>query len=371
MFSLNLIGVDKNLKKDSVFAEKVTDEKSRINYVLMLSSILDDSDAGESSLQENEDIIKSMFVGGEYKTVVINNNLEPADFRKILYNVILLLKRKSVSFTIALIMKPQNGVRDLYLGHAGMGMCYKINLNDVIRLTPDEKNKKEITAEKLKKGEAFLLCSCEVAESTDNITLIQALSMFGDPEELCKKIIFTSYNKKGTGNHSAAVFVDRDKPVWKRNKKNFARITITLSVLVLLAAVGLVISNFVLNVPTPAEMNSNVTTAAPVNSPPVSINQTPHEVVLPVKPKKAFKEYNSAPVQKISNYLNVSFMVNGSVAMITNWSSVGKEIKYINWEPNKGSKNKIHKYSDYTQIPGSITVIFKDNSTRTFRLNNN
>jgi len=97
-----------------------------------------------------------------------------------------------------------------------------------------------------------------------------------------------------------------------------------------------------------------------INSPAVIINKTMNEVLVP--------DSGSVQVKKNSKSLNINFMINGSIVMITNWGSVRKDVKYISWKPNQASKNKIHRYSDYTQIPTSVSVTFKDNSTRVFTI---
>ncbi len=318
-------------------------------------------------LQESEQIIKDMFVKGEYQTFANKNHVNPNDVRKILPMVINLLNKQLISFTIALIMKPENGKRDVYIGQDGPGKCYKINSNEVTRLEPEVKEKKEISVERLKKEDAFLVCSCEVAESLENKLLQQALGVFREPEELCKKIIFTSYNKVGIGNFSAAVFIERDKPMrgWKRNY--LKRGLIFTAILLILAAAWIVINNSVFKPKVPDFDKMKEGSALKV-TPPIIINQAPHKVIVSDIPHKTEQNPRTIREKKTVNNKNVAFMLNGSVIMITNWSSVGKEIKYISWTSNQRNKNRIYKYPDYTRIPGSISVTFKDHTTRVFNV---
>jgi hypothetical protein len=368
---LTLIGKDKNLLKGSAFSEEVTDNKSMINYVLMLVSGRDGSNTEDSVLQETEKLIKDMFVMGEFRSVAEKYHINQHEIRKILYQVILMMNIPLISFNIALIMKPEDGNRDVYIGHGGMGICYKINSNEVTRLTPEEKNTPEITSEKLKKEDAFLMCSCEVADSLDNKYAQQTLNFYREPEELCKKLIFSSYNKTGVGNFSAAVFVERTKHVSGQKKKRIIRNVVIGIVILLLTTAGFFINEYISKTKEQEAIRGKIDSSPQTNTPPVSINETPHEVLIPDKSTKSTEDQVEEQAKKINNNRNVDFMVNGSVVMITNWNAVGKEIKYINWEPNQRSKKRIHKYSDFTQMPGSIRIIFKDNSTRDFSIKNN
>jgi hypothetical protein len=333
----------------------------------MLASGSDGSNTEDIALQEAEQVIKDMFVLGKYKLVAEKNHINPDDIKKILPQVYLLMNRESISFTIALIMKPEDGFRDVYIVHAGMGKCYKINSNEVKSLSPEERDKKEIIVEKLKKEDAFLLCSCDVAESLDNKFVQQAISLFREPEELCKRIIFASYNKTGLGNYSVAVFIERNKTIKERKKKRVTRFAVLSGIILVLVASWIVINNFAFKTIEPLDIINKKDNSTLVDTPPVIINQTPHKVLVPDLPKISVKDFRTEQVKKTTNTRNVDFMINGSVMMITNWS---KDIRYINWEPNQRSKKRIHKYSDYTQMPGSVMVTFKDNSTRVFKIKN-
>jgi hypothetical protein len=334
----------------------------------MLTSGHEGTNTDDIALQEAEQLIKKMFVLGEYRLLAEKYFINPDDIRKIMPQVFLLLNRQLISFTIALIMKPENNIRDVYIAQEGMGKCLKINMNEVKKITPEVKGKKEIITEKLHKDDAFLLCSCEVADSLDNKVLQHALSIFKEPEDLCKKIIFTSYNKLGVGNFSAAVFVERNKSVWERKKKSVTRWSVIASIIVLLAAIGLAINTFLFKPDESIIINKKKDNSSLIVNPPVIINQAPHRVFVPSAPPKTVKNSKTLPAKKTINNKNVAFMLNGSVVMITNWGAVGKDIKYINWEPNQRSKNRIYKYPDYTNIPSSVTVTFMDNSVRVFRI---
>jgi len=52
------------------------------------------------------------------------------------------------------------------------------------------------------------------------------LGLVREPEEFCKRIILASYNKSGTGNFSAAVFVERNKSIRDWKGKSIGRISI-------------------------------------------------------------------------------------------------------------------------------------------------
>ena len=84
-----------------------------------------------------------------------------------------------------------------------------------------------------------------------------------------------------------------------------------------------------------------------------------------VKPREKVKE--TVASDNIT-YKNVNFLVNGSVVLISNWESVGTGIRRINWDDGKSDKKRIHKYTDYRSIPSSVTVTFKDNTTRSYKI---
>jgi hypothetical protein len=54
--------------------------------------------------------------------------------------------------------------------------------------------------------------------------------------------------------------------------------------------------------------------------------------------------------------------------MISNWESIRQDILDINWGNGITDKKRIHKYPDYTSIPSSVNVIYKDHSTRSYRI---
>jgi hypothetical protein len=70
----------------------------------------------------------------------------------------------------------------------------------------------------------------------------------------------------------------------------------------------------------------------------------------------------------VKKFTYVNFIVNGSVVMISNWESVKPEILNINWDNGITDKKRIHKYPDYTSIPSSVKVTYKNYSTRSYRI---
>jgi len=372
VFSLTLIGKDKNLiKRGSVFSEEVKNDNSSVNYVLMLASGHEGSNLEEIVLQETEQLVKNMFVSGEYLDVAKKNNINPDDIKKLLPLVILLINRKMISFTIVLIMKPEKGFRNIYIGYSGMGVCCKINSREVKVITPEEIDSKEVISEKLNKDDAFLLCSLEVADSLDNKFFQQAFNIFRDPEEFCKRIIFAAYNKAGVGNFSAAVFLEKHKTVWQRKKKILSKKAVVIGIVLLFVALGIAINTILTKPKDNTEISTKKEYYSPNNTPSVIIDKTPHKVIVPEMRSIPVKTSGSLHVKKINNNHNINFMINGSVVMVTNWSSVGKDVKSISWEPNQYSKSRIHKYSDYTQIPRTVAVTFTDNSTKVYRIKSN
>ena len=84
--------------------------------------------------------------------------------------------------------------------------------------------------------------------------------------------------------------------------------------------------------------------------------------------KKIKKESVITPDNKVKKFKNINFTVNGSVVMISNWESAKQEILFINWDKGITDKKRIHKYLDYTSIPSSVKITFKDNSTKSYRV---
>ena len=337
----------------------------------MLASGRDGSNLEDIALQEAEQLVKSIFILGEYKLIAEKSNINRNDIKKTLTQVFLDINKQLISFTVVLIMNPKKGFREVYIGYAGIGTCYKINSYEVKRLTTEERNKTEITLEKINKEDLILLCSSEVAEALDNKLMQRSIALFRHAEELCKRIIFDSYNKVGVGNFSAAVYVESNQTALERKKKKFSRSVLLSGIILMLVICGILINNFAFKTKEPANVLKKKDNSSLLYSTPIIINQTPHEVLVPESPQKSLIDSKTGPVKKTNNNWNVNFLTNGSVVMITNWGNIGKDIKYINWEPNKRNKKRIHKYPDYTQIPGSVRITFKDNSTKIFKIKNN
>ena len=45
-----------------------------------------------------------------------------------------------------------------------------------------------------------------------------------------------------------------------------------------------------------------------------------------------------------------------------------QEILNINWDNGITDKKSIHKYPDYTSIPSSVKITYKDNSIKSYRI---
>jgi hypothetical protein len=54
--------------------------------------------------------------------------------------------------------------------------------------------------------------------------------------------------------------------------------------------------------------------------------------------------------------------------MISNWELVKQQVLYINWGKGIAENNNIHKYLDYSSIPTSVKVTFKDYSTKSYNI---
>jgi hypothetical protein len=337
----------------------------------MLASGRDGSNLEDIALQEAERLVKNIFVLGEYKLIAEQNNIDRNDIKKMLSQVFLDINKQLISFTVVLIMNPKKGFREVYIGYAGIGTCYKINSYEVKRLTTNEKDKIEITLEKINKEDLILLCSSEVAEVLDNKLMQRSIVLLRHAEEFCKRIIFDSYNKVGVGNFSAAVYVESNQTALERKKIKFSRSVLLSGIIVMSVICGILINNFALKTKESPDVLKKKYKSSLMYSTPIVINQTPHEVLVSESPPKSLLDSKTSLVKKTNNNWKVNFLTNGSVVMITNWSTIGKDIKYINWEPNKRNKKRIYKYPDYTQIPSSVRIIFKDNSTKIFKIKNN
>ena len=366
----------------------------------------------ELALTEAELFIKRLFVQGDYKNYADKFQINRDDLKRILYEASAFLGKKNIPCTIALILKPVEEYREVFVSRTGTGASFIINSQAVRILVeddtpgdiitppsqPDPMEKPQLFAGKLKKEDTLLLCSESLSAVLDLNFMQRIVISSKGPEEVCKKLLHSASDAGRKDNISVAAF---NGSVIRRNPDK-ARISNKTLLLIIIPPILIVIGFLIYNLSPgtkekPVE-TSPIVTFESLKLPPAIKKDTivqpsglntqiladkdivnkPEETVTKIKKeiiktplenvKKIKKEIIKTPVDNVKKLKNVNFIVNGSVVMISNWESVKQEILHINWDNGITDTKSIHKYPDYTSIPSSVKVTYKDNSTKSYRI---
>ena len=392
-----MVGRNKELSKDYIFSKEVNQPASPINYVLMVIDNIGGVPVDELALTEAELFIKRLFVQGDYKNYADKFQINRDDLKRILYEASAFLGKKNIPCTIALILKPVEEYREVFVSRTGTGASFIINSQAVRILVeddtpgdiitppsqPDPMEKPQLFAGKLKKEDTLLLCSESLSAVLDLNFMQRIVISSKGPEEVCKKLLHSASDAGRKDNISVAAFngsVIRRKP----DKARISNKTLLLIIIpLILIVIGFLIYNLSSGTKEKPMETSPIVTFESLKLPPAikkdtiaqpsglntqepadkHIVKTPEENV-----KKIKKEIIKTPVDNVKKLKNVNFIVNGSVVMISNWESVKQEILHINWDNGITDTKSIHKYPDYTSIPSSVKVTYKDNSTKSYRI---
>ena len=400
------MGSTKELTKDSIFAKEVNQPASPIKYVMMITESINGVQGDELALTEAELFIKRLFVQGDYKNYADKFHINRDDLRKILSEASTFLSKKKVACIIALVMKKVEESREVLITRIGTGSSFIINTQEVHLLREEKIAGKILTdisetdslsipqlfSGKLKKADILLLSSESLSNGLQLNQIKSIVSSSKGPEEACKKLLHSASQIGGKANISVAIFngaVTSRNPAKKRISFKTLLFILIPPFIILLGVMIYNISfgNKIKNIEKPpvdtfeslhltpivpkdtvAQINSEETPIEKkkdiVESPKINIKKSKKAPV--VKPKEIVKETIAS--DNTTLYKNVNFLLNGSVVLISNWESVGKGIKHINWYDGKTDKKRIHKYTDYTSIPSSVSVTFKDNTSRSYKI---
>ena len=380
-----MVGRNKELSTDSVFSKEVSQSSSPINYVLMVVDHLPDFPIDELAITEAELFIKRLFVQGDYKHYADKFQIDRADLKRILYEATVFLGKKNIPCTIALILKPKEDGRDVFVTRTGGGASFIINSQEVRAINQDTANQEMplLYLGILKKQDTLLLCSESLGTSLDLNFMQRTVIASKSPEEACKKLLHSASGTGRKDNISVAAFngavIRKDK-----NKERISTKTLLLlAIAPLLVLFGFLIYNLTSSNRDKPPESLQTTVVEPIKIPPVIkkdtlvqppvVNTQLPEVKEPVKKpvekvKKPKIETIKPPEATVKINKNLSFIVNGSVVMVSNWESVSREISNISWADGISDKKRVHKYADYTSIPSSVKVTFKDNSTRSYKI---
>jgi hypothetical protein len=309
-----------------------------------------------------------------------------------LYEASAFLSKQNIFCTIALILKSVEGSREVIVSHTGTSSTYIINsqsfriLNESsdpgdLESHPELLVKPQIFSGKLNKEDTLLLCS-ESLTTVFELNFIQRIvTSSKSSKELCKELLRSASSAGRIENISVAAFnVAITRRTWYNvilsNKNN-----ILIIIPLFLILIGFLIYNLSSGKKEKPTDTSPINIFETINLPPYIKRDTivpPNDLntqVLPPKDietkpidniKKVKKEIIKTPRDIVKSDKMVNFIVNGSVVMISNWEKVKEEILNINWENGIADSKGIHKYADYTSIPSSIKVVYKDNSIKNF-----
>jgi hypothetical protein len=342
-----------------------------------------DSTVSDLELTETELFINRLFVQGDYKQYADKFKIDREDLKRILHEASLFLNKNNIQGTIALILKPVAELREAFIACTGTSNAYIINsnlikiINDTqtisdILTQPVSGKKSRIFSVKLDNNDNIILCSANLSNVLDNDFIQRTVITSNGPEEACKKLLHSaslaakkdnisiaSYNSKGT----------KRPPV--KNKVSTKTILIIIIPLFLIL-IGIVIYRLSSGTTEYINTNSPVNTPKPSKQPPVI--QTPE-----IEKKNNFQPSNTETqtpsdqdvIKKSPDKIkkiDIDFIVNGSVVMISNWESIRQDILYIKWDNGITDKKRIHKYASYTDIPSSIKVTYKDYTTKNYSI---
>jgi hypothetical protein len=391
--------MNKELSNVSVLSKEVNQTASPINYVLMIIDNKGGTALTELELTETDLFINRLFVQGDYKQYADKFQINRNELKKILFEASAFLCKNEIPCTIALIMKVVDGSRNVFVSRTGSTSSYIINSQSVIILNDsgdlgDATNqaglleKPQLYSGKLNKEDTLLLCSENLSAELERNFIQRIVVSSKSPEEVCKKLLHSAAGNGRKDNISVAAFNGSGS---KRipNKERVSNKTLLLIIIPLfLILIGVIIyklssgtKELVTNSPT----NTFDSVRAPIVvekkddvQPPKTEIQKPAEKITLSKPEDNVKKITnrnsvdkitiSKPVDNVKKITNINFIVNGSVVMISNWESVKQEILSISWDKGITDKKRIHKYSDYTSIPSSVKVTYKDNSTKNYKI---
>jgi hypothetical protein len=258
--------------------------------------------------------------------------------------------------------------------------------------------KPQLFSGKLKKEDTLILCSESLSSALEIKFIQRIVNSSKAPEEVCKKLLHSAAQTAGREAYSVAVFsglVKKKHPVKVKIPNKYYLPIILVPVLIV---AGFLIYYFSYGSKDKHLEKVPVSSVEPIN-PPAVINKDsvagttvmePRDtkknemVPEPVKnikkagkeitetdidnAKKTKKVVESPPVNIAPINKNLTFLVNGTVVLVSNWESIAPAVKNINWGNGVTDRNNIHKYSDYASIPSSVRVTFKDNTVKSFKI---
>ena len=348
----------------------------------MVIDNIDNHPVDDLELTEAEFFIKRLFVEGDYKHYADKFHINRDDLKRILYEASIFLGKKNISCSIALILKSVEDSRNIFVSHTGSGISFIIN-SQAIRILnledspkeiinqpvqPGSLEKPQIFAGKLEKEDTLILCSGSLSAVLDRNFIQRVVISSNGPEEVCKKLLHSASEAGRKDNISVSAFNGSGT---KRipNKKRISNKTLLLIIIPLfLVLIGLLIIKLSPGTKVKPVETSPTDTFETIKLPPVIEKDTIVQTVGLDTPISIDKNLGKKAKDIVQKFGSVNFTVNGSVVMISNWESVKPEILNINWDNGITDKKRIHKYTDYTSIPSSVKVTYKDFSTRSFKI---
>jgi hypothetical protein len=360
----------------------------------MVFDKINDIPVDELELTEAKLFITRLFIQGDYKQYADKFQINRGDLKRILYEASAFLGNKNISCTIALILKSIDKSREVFVSCTGKSASFIINSQSFSLLKEGGNSGENIAPSglleqpkfftgKLNKGDTLLLCSENLSSLLDSNFIQRVVISSKGPEEICKKLLHSATGTGRKDNISVAAF---NSSGTRRNsdKKRISKKTLLLIIIPLfLILIGFLIYNLSSGTREMPKKISPIDTFESSKFPPVikeDNNNQPSGIDTQIavdknmvkktvdNVKKNKKEIIKAPRDVVKKFKNVNFIVNGSVVMISNWESVEPEILSINWDNGIKDKKSIHKYPDYTSIPSSVKITYKDYSSKRFKI---
>ena len=122
-----MVDRNKELSQDSVLSKEVNQLTSPINYVLMIIDYQEGVPVDELELTEAKLFINRLFIKGDYRHYADKFQINRDDLKGILYEASAFLGNKNISCTIALILKPVEKSRKVFVSCTGNGIPFIIN----------------------------------------------------------------------------------------------------------------------------------------------------------------------------------------------------------------------------------------------------
>jgi hypothetical protein len=345
----------------------------------MVVDNIDGEAISEIEFTETELFINKLFVQGEYKQYADKFQINRDDLKRILLEASEFLCKNKIPCTIALILKPVKETRDIFVSRTGTGSSYIINSQSVLVLNdsgdlgdvtsrPGLLERPQIFSGKISKEDTILLCTESLSAELDRNFIQRTILSCNGPEEASKKLLHSASMKGKKENISIAAFNGKEISRQPKRERISTKTLIIITIPLFVILIGLVIYRLTsetkeISPETNLPLNTFDTTGLPRVVEKKNIVPPPaRETKIPV----AINTVKKTTVHLTKN--NVNFIVNGSVVMISNWESIRQDILAVNWGNGITDSKRIHKYSDYTSIPSSVKVTYKDHSTRTFRI---